>query len=233
MRNTLAGVGEPLSEAKHRLIELLKRSGPLAAAPLARELGLTGAAVRQHLAALRAEGLVETMPSAPGHGHGRPPALWRVTEKASPLFPERHGELSVELLAAIRSTVGDDGLHAVIDTRSRHQLAAYGRAMEGAVHPAERLQCLARCRSIEGYMAEVIAGPADAKPSWLLVEHHCPIARAARACDALCTAELELFRRALGPEIVIERVRHLIAGDDRCAYQVAVPESGPPELTPS
>jgi predicted ArsR family transcriptional regulator len=204
------------------LIEQLKRSGPCAVGRIAQDLALTGSAVRQHLATLRADGLVETVESGRRTGPGRRAALWRVTDKASHLFPERHGELSVELLADIRSALGEDGLRAVIDARIEHQRAAYGDVLAGAEHPVERLQRLALCRSAEGYMAEVIAGPADDPPSWVLVEHHCPIARAARSCGALCQAELELFRHTLGPGIVVERVRHLVSGDDRCAYQVVV-----------
>ena len=54
----------------------------------------------------------------------------------------------------------------------------------------------------------------------LLVEHHCPIAEAARACTGLCQSELELFQRVLGDDVVVERTQHLMAGDMRCAYRV-------------
>jgi predicted ArsR family transcriptional regulator len=52
------------------------------------------------------------------------------------------------------------------------------------------------------------------------VEHHCPIADAARACSGFCSSELELFRAVLGDDVVVERTQHLLAGDQRCAYRI-------------
>jgi predicted ArsR family transcriptional regulator len=43
---------------------------------------------------------------------------------------------------------------------------------------------------------------------------------AANACQGLCRTELELFREALGDDVTVERVQHLLAGDQRCAYRI-------------
>lgn len=66
-------------------------------------------------------------------------------------------------------------------------------------------------------MAEV---QREGSGSWLLIEHHCPIGEAATACVGLCRSELEVFRRALGPGVEVERIEHLIADDDRCVYRI-------------
>jgi predicted ArsR family transcriptional regulator len=67
-------------------------------------------------------------------------------------------------------------------------------------------------------MAEVV--DADDGRGRLLIEHHCPVCDAARACQGLCRSELELFRSVLGPELEVTREQHLLSGDERCVYRV-------------
>ena len=56
--------------------------------------------------------------------------------------------------------------------------------------------------------------------SLLLLEHHCPVCEAASVCQGLCRSELELFQAALGDDVEVERVQHLLSGDQRCAYRI-------------
>ena len=69
-----------LTEAKRRLLELLKRRGATSATELAETLGLTDVAIRQHLGALEEKGLVASEPHSPGghfRGRGRGGPRWR------------------------------------------------------------------------------------------------------------------------------------------------------------
>jgi predicted ArsR family transcriptional regulator len=52
-----------------------------------------------------------------------------------------------------------------------------------------------------------------------LVENHCPVCAAARACQDLCRSELDIFRAVLGGAAV-ERTDHIVAGARRCAYRI-------------
>ncbi len=83
---------KPVTQAKQRLLERIKRAGSATTAELAREQGLTQVAVRQHLRALEANGLVEQKTRSP-RGRGRPAMHWSLTPLASSLFPDRHAEL--------------------------------------------------------------------------------------------------------------------------------------------
>lgn len=207
---------EALSDAKRRLLELLKRLGRTTVGDLARALGLTDVAVRQHLQALEEHGLVEQHPLPP-KGRGRPAVEWGLTALSGELFPDRHAELTVELIESVREAFGPDALDRLIKTRSRRQIAAYTALAPHDLPLAERLTRLAEQRSAEGYMAEAIPEPDG---SFLLVEHHCPICEAARTCTGLCRGELEVFRRALGDGARVEREQHLLSDADRCAYRV-------------
>ena len=66
-----------------------------------------------------------------------------------------------------------------------------------------------------------------------LVENHCSIAQAARFCPKLCAGELSLFRAALGDDVSVERVEHILSGDRCCAYRISERPHDPPlEGTP-
>ena len=211
---------ESLSDSKRRLIERLKRSETATAPELAAEFGLTDTAVRQHLEALEHLGLVTRAADTSHHstaqpvGRGRPPVRWRLGTVAGALFPDRHGELTVEIIESIRDAFGDDGVDAVVAARTRRQQDSYCQSL-GAPTAAVgvRVHQLAEIRTAEGYLAEVTSDGLG----FVLTEHHCPIGDAASACRGLCSGELELFRDVLGDAATVERTSHLLSGDSDTA----------------
>jgi predicted ArsR family transcriptional regulator len=204
-----------LTDTKRRIVERLKRVESATATDLASEFGLTDTALRQHLDSLEAAGLV-TRSAAEPTGRGRPPVHWQLAPAAAGSFPDRHGELTVDLIGSVRTALGEKALDRVIAARSDRQAAGYALALADADDLGDRVQRLADLRSDEGYLAEVRTD-GDA---YILIEHHCPIRDAAAACGALCTAELDVFQRTLGSDVVVTRTQHVLAGDRRCAYRV-------------
>ncbi len=205
-----------LGVTKRRIVERLKRADAKVS-DLAAALDMTEAGVRQHLDALADNGLVVSRTGAVA-GRGRPPTVWTLTDLAEDLFPDRHDDLTVELISAVRSALGEQGLARVIDARGQVQRAAYERALPKRVSLRKRVEALARIRTEEGYVAEVV-DDSDGD-GVLLVEHHCPICTAAASCPGLCGSELGLFREVLGPGVSVERTQHIIAGDRRCTYLI-------------
>jgi predicted ArsR family transcriptional regulator len=203
-----------LSDAKRRIIEALKRADSSTAHDLAQLFNTTTTAVRQHLDALEQSGLVERF-EGPILGRGRPAIRWRTTPLSLELFPDRHGELTVDLIRSIRNTLGEEALDRVIDQRASEQLASYRATLPDADVPV-RVRALAERRSAEGYLAEVVADADDL----ILIEHHCPICVAATSCQGLCRSELEVFQAALGDSVEVSREQHLLSGDARCAYRI-------------
>src|ERR1700693_1140204 len=148
-----------LGPTKRRIVERLKRAdgkGP----DLPQAFDMTEAGVRQHLDALADHGLVVSRPGA-ARGRGRPPTVWALTDLAQDLFPDRHDDLTVELITAVRTALGDQGLAAVIDARAEVQRAAYERAVPKRGSLRSRVVALARVRTEEGYVAEVADDPDD------------------------------------------------------------------------
>jgi predicted ArsR family transcriptional regulator len=206
----------PPRPAGERLLVLLKMRGPQTAAVLGAALSITGEAARQQLVKLAADGLVEA--TAEPHSVGRPAQLWRLTGKGNARFPDTHAELTAQLIAAIRSELGEAALDRLIAARAAGSLANYTAALEGVADLGERVARLAEARAREGYMAESHAEG----DGYLLVENHCPICVAATACQGFCRYERDIFEQALGTGVSVERTEHIVSGDRRCAYRVAL-----------
>ena len=103
------------------------------------------------------------------------------------------------------------------EVRAKDQKNNYRKIVPVAGSLKKRLEALAKLRSAEGYMAEVI----KEKPgTYLLIEHHCPICEAAKSCQELCAAELDVFKSVLGRGVRIERCKHLLSNSDRCVYRI-------------
>jgi predicted ArsR family transcriptional regulator len=210
--------------AADRILVLLKTRGAQTAAALGAALGVTGEAVRQQLARLAADGLVAA--TAARRGVGRPAQVWALTAAGNARFPDTHAELTVQLIGAVRSVLGEEALDRLIEARAAESRAGYAADLEGAADLKERVARLAEARSREGYMAEW----RPEGDGYLLVENHCPICAAAAACQGFCRTEREVFEQVLGEGVSVERQEHIVRGDRRCAYRVAlkcVSGSGP------
>jgi predicted ArsR family transcriptional regulator len=202
-------------KTRRAIVQLLKTEGPLTSAQLADHLRLTAMAVRQHLYALQAEKFVTVEERAVPIG--RPAKHWQLTREADRLFPDAYAELSVSLIGALGDAFGAEGLNRVLESRCARQLTAYASRIAPSAPLKQKLRQLARVRTEEGYMAEVKAGE---NGSFLFVENHCPICVAATHCQGFCAAELDLFRKVLGPGVGIQREEHIVSGARRCAYSV-------------
>ncbi len=197
-----------------RLLHALKATGAQTAATLARRLGITATAVRQILAKHAEEGLVAFEDRRVSVG--RPKRHWLLSDKGHGRFPDSHAGLTLELITASEAVFGADGLERLIAHRESSTLAGYRARLAGARSLGERVRRLARMRSAEGYMAEARRDG----DGMLLIENHCPICAAAKHCQSLCRSELQVFRAALGDDVTVERLEHIVAGARRCAYRI-------------
>ncbi|MHC4840523.1 MAG: helix-turn-helix transcriptional regulator [Planctomycetota bacterium] len=199
-------------KARDKILFLLKTKGPRTATELAKKLGVTAMAVRQHLYAMQEEGMVEFFDER--KKVGRPARNWKLTDKTDGQFPDSHGELAVGILDAAREAFGEKGIHKLLQQREATQHKAYSARLKGKATLASRVKELAAIREQEGYMAEfeqredgVVA----------LIENHCPICAAATSCQKLCDGELGLFCGLMG-DVEVERTEHIISGSRRCVY---------------
>jgi predicted ArsR family transcriptional regulator len=204
------------TDSSTKLLYALKSRGPLGTRDLARALGITEVGVRQHLTKLHSEGVVAFDDQA---GEvGRPKRMWRLTPKGHARFPDTHGDLTVSLIESIRSIFGAAGLDRLIQARQEAMVANYRQALEPYPDLGDRVDVLVRLRTVEGYMAEF---EMQRDGSCLLIENHCPICAAAKACQGFCRSELELFQAAFGAGVSVTRQEHLLSEGRRCVYRIA------------
>ena len=148
---------------------------------------------------------------------GRPSRRWSLTDAGHARFPDRHADLTVELITQVQQLFGDEGMDKLIAAREASSEAAYRALINDGAQLSGRVASLAMARDGEGYMADSEPQPDG---SVLLVENHCPICAAATACQKFCRSELAIFQRVLGEDCTVERSEYLLEGGRRCVYRI-------------
>lgn len=202
-------------KSSDRILFLLKTRGPQSAQQLAGLLELTSMGARRQLEAAQEKGLVAFEDVA--DKIGRPSRRWHLTDAGHARFPDRHADLTLQLIEQARAVFGPAGLELLIAAREKAIEPHYQMEVDGQEGLLDKVAALALARDAEGYMAEV---EAQADGSVLLVENHCPICAAARSCQNFCRSELDIFQRVLGQGVAVERAEHLLAGGRRCVYVI-------------
>ena len=200
-----------MSETRMRILQLLKMRAGLTVGQLTDAMHISQMGVRQHLAILETEGLVEHYREK--QGRGRPPYIYRLTDEANSLFPTTYASFAVGLMHEVAKFNGPGFINKVFRERMKSQLEAYQHRLKDKTLP-ERVKELARIRDEEGYMARCDENESD----YILIEHNCPIAVIAEEYPRVCEIELALFRQSLGAKIT--REEHLMQGSHRCCYRI-------------
>jgi predicted ArsR family transcriptional regulator len=213
-------MSEPAGTAPTRraVLDLLKRNGPQTVAQLGAALALSGVAVRRHLETLEHDGLVRQTTRA--QGRGRPAYVYTLTEMGHDLFPRNYHQLVGQLLEAASDQLGPEAVERLFDYRQQELAELYAGRTRGRPLP-ELASALAAIQDENGYMADC----AQVRDGCFMVsEHNCAIARVAGAWPTACEHELALFRQLAGPDVEVERVAHIQAGDPVCAYVLRTAE---------
>lgn len=197
------------------VLYLLKTRGPQTAQKLAELLDLTSMGARRQLESAQEKGLVGYEDVA--DKVGRPSRRWHLTEAGHGRFPDRHADLTLQMINQVRALFGEEGMDQLIAAREKESEAMYAAASSEADTLAGRVRALAQARDAEGYMAETEEQPDG---SHLLIENHCPICAAATSCQGFCRSELQVFQRVLGEGCEVERAEHLLSGGRRCVYVI-------------
>lgn len=211
-------ISEPEHDARtrDRVLAAVSERGPITAAGLADDLGLTAPGVRRHLDQLAAEGAIEARQGAAGkRGRGRPAREWVVTEAGHEELPTHYDDMAVEAVRFLRDSAGDDAIHAFARARAARLEERYGDVVEAAgPHPAERAQALVSALRRDGYAATVRPVGDHGLPGVQLCQGHCPVQHVAQEVPELCEAEAEAFSRLVGAHV--QRLATLAQGDHVC-----------------
>jgi predicted ArsR family transcriptional regulator len=194
-----------------RILQLLKMRAGMTVSQLTDALPISQMGIRQHLAILEAEDLVEY--NREKQKRGRPLHIYRLTEQANNLFPTTYANFAVGLMNEVAKFNGPGFINKVFQERMKSQLQTYQQRLQGK-DLSERVKELARIRDEEGYMACFDENDDD----YVLIEHNCPISVIAEEYPYVCEIELGLFRQSLGTKVV--REEHLMQGSHKCCYRI-------------
>jgi predicted ArsR family transcriptional regulator len=203
---------------RDRVARAILERGPATAAALAEQLAITPAAVRRHLDALVAEGMLEArVPRAYApRGRGRPAKVFVLTDSGRDAFFQAYDDLAVSALRFLADRGGED-LVADFARRRVAELEDRYRPMVDKAGPAGAVQALADALTADGYAASAEASPVSAGEQ--LCQHHCPVAHVAEQFPQLCEAETQVFARLLGTHV--QRLATIAHGDGVCTTHVS------------
>lgn len=177
--------------SQRRLLEtLLSTHQGATVERLVNELGITTNAVRQHLATLERDGLVQRSGSQPTRG--RPELLYALTDAGREAFPRRYRQLAEGLLEEVGEVIGEAALESAMrrmGARAGAQLTAGGGAAS--------IEDTAAAMRAAGYEAEASAA---GKPDEI-VAHNCVFHRLAARFPAVCEYDLAFMEAATGRSI--------------------------------
>ncbi len=199
----------------HKILHLLKTQGQCTSKFLAEQLHLTSMGARKQLLKLSDQEMITSFLKS--SGVGRPNRYWYLTEKSRQQFPDRHSNLTLQLIDSIKTIFGDESLSQLIEYREHQAQLKYAKQLLNVDSILNKLMIIAKLRSEDGYMAEV----QTLGDYYLLIENHCPICAAAKKCQNFCRTELNMFQQLLAKDARVERIEHLLNGARRCAYKVS------------
>ncbi len=202
------------SPTQRRVLEALKRHGEATADQLSTTLGVSSSAVRQHLSALRAAGLVEARQE---RGQpGRPADRYRTTERAEPLFVPPDDDLSIELLSLIDDE--DPDLVRRVFDRRRERLVDDARHRLDGSPIDERISQVTDLLDAQGYLCDF---EQVSDHHYRINLHSCAVWSVASRFRQACASELEFLQQVL-PDAEVTRTTHKTSGAHTCAYDIRV-----------
>jgi DeoR family transcriptional regulator, suf operon transcriptional repressor len=207
------------STAKRAILLFLKRRPGASLEEIAVELGITKSGVLGHLPKLESEGLIERAYQA--GGIGRPRAVFRLTQRATGLFPQGYTEMSLAALEFIDRRLGASAVSELLQQRA-HEVAERHRDRLARGDLAHRVEELARIRTEGGYMAET---GAKGKRSAELLEHNCPILALAGRFPVACETERRMFESMLHARVDV--THRVVAGDAVCRFRIREGRAAP------
>lgn len=192
--------------------------GPVSAARIADLLGLTGAAVRRHLEAMVADGVLEARDPRPDarRGRGRPAKEYVIGSAGHDDLPSGYDELALTALQYLSDALGPE---AVTDF-ARRRFAGLEESLAGLDGPLpERVDALVKALADQGFSASTRpVAQGTAAEGVQLCQGHCPVQKVAEAFPQLCEAERRTFETVLGTRV--QRLATLARGDHVCTTYV-------------
>jgi predicted ArsR family transcriptional regulator len=208
-----SNVIETLGERQQQLLALLlSNKAGLTVDDLSAQLKITRNAVRQHLAALERDSLVERGETKPSGG--RPEQLYLLSDRGAELFPRRYSWFSELLIEAMGADIGREAVGDKLDQMGR----AVGRQLlNSKASPPDRASRVAAMAAIMkelGYAAEVAPPPADDT----IEAVNCVFHNLAAKFPEVCRFDLGLI--GAFTDAKVEHQECMVRGGHKCCFKL-------------
>jgi predicted ArsR family transcriptional regulator len=211
--------GVARDRTRDAVARLILERGPQTSVALAAALGLSAAAVRRHLDALVADGLLTECRSrpTPQRGRGRPARTYALTDAGRAAFPHAYDDLATTALRYLRETGGEQAVVAFAEHRAQSLADDLRAGLGRRATPITRADAVAESLTAHGYAATTERAGAGVQ----ICQHHCPVAHVAAEFPQLCEAETRAFADVLGT--YVQRLATIAHGDGVCTTHVPAP----------
>ncbi|HEX5327334.1 MAG TPA: helix-turn-helix domain-containing protein [Acetobacteraceae bacterium] len=199
------------SRQRDLLHALLGAPEGLSVEALAARLGITRNAVRQHLAALAADGLVAFGSMRPSGG--RPEQLHVLTEKGRELFPRRYSWFAELMIGLLRREHRGEGLRDRLRGLGTDVAAELRRQHPGPAGLDDRVSRLAGLMADLGYNARV--QPESDQPP-VIEANNCIFHQLAMKNPEICAFDLALLSDFTGADV--EHQECMARGGRACRF---------------
>lgn len=204
-----------MHDTRQRIVELLRLESRHTMESLSGVLRLSRTAVKSHLMALQAEGLVRRRGLQPGLR--RPSNVYELTPAADRLFPKAYDDFAAGLIEEIKRERPHDlknYLERIADRWIERDLPRV-QGLQGA----ERFETARGILAGRGFMPDL----QETAEGYELHEHNCPLMRLTADHPEVCDMMLRWMEALFGARL--GRMRCLRHGDPFSAYTVT-PVSG-------
>lgn len=193
-------------DTQRRLLEMLLNAPQGASVDrLVEALGITTNAVRQHLASLERDGLIERAGTQPTGG--RPQLLYVLSGAGREAFPRRYRQLAEDLIEEVGSVIGN----AALESSMRRMGARAGDQVRSG-RPAT-IEETAVAMKQAGYEA---AATSDRRSGPEIVARNCVFHSLAARFPAVCQFDLAFMEAATGRKV--EHRECMVRGGHVCRF---------------
>ncbi len=210
---SVSAVEHILKESRSAIIDLLKANGGMSVEHLAQEMKVSKVCVRRHLNLLERDGLISY--EQEHHERGRPRFIYKLTEKASCLFPQIYDEFAKDILQHLQLQYGDDGLSRVLRGRANELIARLRVEFDGLGFD-EKVRAMTRVINTKGYLADTRRMKDG---SYRLRQRNCPTQNIAAVYPKVCDEEVRVYSEALGSDVM--RECRIVDGAKMCEFRIA------------
>ncbi len=177
------------------ILRLIKSSTGMSVKELAEKLNMSYMGVKQHCVELEKKGFLDTWRRP--KKVGRPEKVYRLTDKATPLFPLLDNELTMEILEETDRIYGPNAAEKLLFSYFRKKADRYQKHVHGD-SVAEKAAALARVRTQEGYLSEC---KYDRDDGLRIVEWHSPFQNLVKTYPTVYGMETKMIERLIGTRV--------------------------------